>query len=67
MKRIVLPVIMVALTLGHTHALDTVWTRTYGGAAVDEANSIQMNADGSYIIAGSIITGGDQYHVVQCY
>ena len=67
MKRIVLHAIVVASTLGHTQALDTVWTRTLGGAAADVANSVQMNADGGYIIAGSTITEGDWYHVMQCY
>jgi len=33
-------------------APDTLWTRTYGGAGYDCANSIQQTSDGGYIIAG---------------
>jgi len=32
---------------------DTVWTRTYGGADVDQGSSVQQTADGGYLIAGS--------------
>jgi hypothetical protein len=31
---------------------DTVWTRTYGGAAADYAWSVEETGDGGYIIAG---------------
>jgi len=31
---------------------DTLWTRTFGGASGDCANSVQQTADGGYIIAG---------------
>jgi hypothetical protein len=31
---------------------DTLWTRTYGGTEHDEGCSVQLTADGGYIIAG---------------
>jgi len=31
---------------------DTLWTRTYGGAADDEGYSVQQTQDGGYIVAG---------------
>ncbi|MCD4795327.1 MAG: T9SS type A sorting domain-containing protein [Bacteroidales bacterium] len=32
---------------------DTVWTKTYGGAAYDKAYSIQAISDGTYIVSGT--------------
>lgn len=29
---------------------DSIWTRTYGGTSFDQANSIQLTADGGYVI-----------------
>jgi len=31
---------------------DEVWSRTFGGANLDRANSLQQTADGGYIVAG---------------
>ena len=31
---------------------NVAWERTYGGAAQDEANSVQPTRDGGYIVAG---------------
>jgi hypothetical protein len=31
---------------------DTLWTRTYGGAADDEGNSVIPTSDGGYLVAG---------------
>ena len=64
MKSVGVLVALIAGTFGYTQALDTVRTKTYGGAAADVANSVQMNADGGYIIASSIITEGDWCHVM---
>jgi type IX secretion system substrate protein len=41
---------------------DTLWTRTYGGAKDDYANSVQQTKDGGYILSGystSFISGAD--------
>ncbi|MCK4662483.1 MAG: carboxypeptidase-like regulatory domain-containing protein, partial [Bacteroidales bacterium] len=32
---------------------DTVWTKTYGGANIDKAYSIQAISDGTYIVSGT--------------
>jgi hypothetical protein len=32
---------------------DTIWTRTYGGADIDQAYSVGLTSDGGYIVAGS--------------
>jgi hypothetical protein len=37
---------------------DTLWTRTYGGAEVDEGYSAEQTADGGYIIAGKTYSFG---------
>jgi hypothetical protein len=31
---------------------DTLWTRTHGGAGIDEGNSVQQTTDGGYVAAG---------------
>jgi len=40
---------------------DTLWTRTYGGASSDPGRSVLQNADGSYIIAGAVMSYGQGY------
>ncbi len=43
---------------------DTMWTRTYGGAADDWGNSVQQTSDGGYIVAGcSDPTGAADYDI----
>lgn len=41
---------------------DTLWTRTYGGAHADFANSVRQTADGGYILTGGTKSfgGGDE-------
>ncbi len=46
---------------------DTLWSKTYGGSAVDYGRSVQQTTDGGYVIAGHSdfgpFSGGDQYIV----
>ena len=42
---------------------DTLWTRTYGGAYDDYANSVQQTTDGGYIVAGVTSSFGDSAQV----
>jgi len=41
---------------------DTLWTRTFGGADYDYAQSVQSTADGGYIVAG---TSGNNVYLVK--
>jgi hypothetical protein len=45
-------------------APDTLWTRTYGGALNDGANSILQTSDGGYIVAGYTDSFGAFYNNV---
>ncbi len=40
---------------------DSLWTRTYGGADVDAANSVRQTPDGGYIVTGSSMSFGPGY------
>jgi len=37
---------------------DTLWTRTYGGAGLDGAYSVQPTADGGYVVTGETQSSG---------
>jgi hypothetical protein len=37
---------------------DSVWTRTYGGTNVDQANSVLQTSDGDYLAAGWTMSSG---------
>jgi len=37
---------------------DTLWTRTYGGSQEDIAHSVQLTADGGYVLAGTTYSFG---------
>jgi len=48
---------------------DTLWTRTYGGAAMDHAYSVDQTLDGGFVVAGytdSFGAGGRDAYVVRC-
>ena len=37
---------------------DTIWTRTIGGAAAEEASGVQQTSDGGYVVAGQTLSLG---------
>jgi uncharacterized delta-60 repeat protein len=37
---------------------DAVWTKTFGGAMMEGASSVQQTSDGGYIVAGSTFSSG---------
>jgi hypothetical protein len=44
--------LLLSAPLLFAHPGDTLWTRTYGGRALDFARSVQQTDDGGYVIAG---------------
>jgi len=47
---------------------DTLWTKTYGGANLDEAHAVQQTTDGGYIVAGttnSFGSGGNDVYLIK--
>jgi len=48
---------------------DTLWTRTYGGPAMEHAYSVNQTLDGGFVVAGytdSFGSGGRDAYVVRC-
>ena len=48
----VLLLISMNFALSYTQAPNTLWTKTYGGPAIDKSYSVQQTLDGGYVIAG---------------
>jgi hypothetical protein len=41
---------------------DTLWSKSYGGPGIDEANAIQQTSDGGYIIGGALSNNLGIFH-----
>jgi len=65
-----LPFIIVAILTATAPAQppDTLWTRTFGGAEFDRANSVRQTADGGFVIGGwtsSFGAGGIDLYLIR--
>jgi hypothetical protein len=58
MKLMCLFAIFTVLTLGFAQAPDTVWTKTFGGGAMDRGYSVQECLSGGFIVAGHAYSFG---------
>jgi hypothetical protein len=58
MKLMCLFAIFTVLTLGFAQAPDTVWTKTFGGGAMDRGYSVQECVSGGFIVAGHAYSFG---------
>ncbi|MCD6565796.1 MAG: T9SS type A sorting domain-containing protein [Bacteroidales bacterium] len=58
-------VFLLLVTNAFAQAPDTLWTRTYGGAGKDKANSVQQTTDGGYIIVGSTESMGTGAYLIK--
>jgi len=65
---IVLLVCLFAISAVAQPNPDTLWTRTYGGSAGDDARSVHQTADGGYVVAGgsaSFGAGSGDFYLVK--
>jgi hypothetical protein len=60
--------ILMIITLTFAQAPDTLWTRTYGGAANDMGYDVEKTSDGGYVITGwtrSYGSGGSDVYLIK--
>ncbi len=68
MKRILgLIILCLLLSTPEIRALDTLWTKTYGGAYQEYLETLERTSDGGYILAGSTnsFTGDWDFYLVK--
>ncbi len=68
MKTFIITLALISISASTAFGQDTLWTKTYGGGATEEAYCIQQTSDGGYIIAGytfSFGAGGNDFYLVR--
>ena len=55
---LIISLLIIYFPISYSQALDTLWTKVYGGSSAEYAYSIQQTSDGGYIIVGRTASFG---------